>query len=137
MVKNPYDITLKSTKRNIITIVVVALILVAGFVLMNNNGFGYQANLSMTKSADADAFVVESVLYIVNFAFALLTAVVAVAIIIFRRDLLGVISGIILFTFILSVFTIGSKNTSGGIAGVNKKESITLPTMLIEKITQK
>ena len=137
MIRNPYNITLKSTKRNIITIVVVILLLVAGFVLMNNHGFGYQTNLSMSKAAGTDEFIVESVLYIVNFAFALLTAVVAVMIIIFRRDLLGVISGIILFAFILFVFAIGSKNTSGGIAGVNKKENITLPTMLIEKITQK
>lgn len=137
MVKNPYNITLKSTKRNIFTIAIVIFILLTGFILMKNNGFGYQTNLSMSKAVDIDEFVVESVLYIVNFAFAILAAVIAVAIIIFRRDILGVVSGIILFAFILFIFTIGSKNTSGGITGVNKKESITLPTMLIEKITQK
>lgn len=136
MIKNPYNITLASTKKNIFTIVLTVLLIVVGFVLMANEGFEQTTQLATITEDHVDGFQFNYILYTINFIFAVVTAFIAVGIILVRRDLLGAVTGIILLLFMLFILVIGYKNTSGGIAGTTQKENITFPVMLIENIKQ-
>ena len=136
MVKNPYNITLSSTKKKIFTIVFTILIIIAGFVLSVNHGFDNTYPLASHSSEYADGFSNELDLYVVNFVFALVVIIVALGIIVIRHDILGVLCGLVLFLFIFLAFTVGCKHTTGGIAGVNKKEDMTLTTMLVDRINE-
>lgn len=136
MVKDPYNITLKSTKRNIITVAIAILLIVAGIVLMANNGFNKTMDLLVTKENVTDGLQFDYALYTINFALSILIIAVAIAMIMIRRDVLGTLTGLALLLFVLFFFTIGCKTTSGGIAGTTKKENVALPTIIIEKITK-
>lgn len=136
MIRNPYNITLASTKKNIFTVVLTVVLIIVGFVLMANEGFGKTTNLATVTESHVDGFQFTYVLYTINFVFAIITAFIAIAIIIARRDILGVVTGLILLLFLLLIFTVGYKNTSGGIAGISEKNNFTLPVMLIENIKQ-
>lgn len=134
IVKNPYNITLKSTKRNIITILATVVLIIFGFVLMMNDGFGFKTNLAFRRDNFTDGFQFESFLYTINFILAVVASVTAVLMIAIRRDLLGIICGFLLFVFVLFILPVGYKHTTGGIAGVDEKENLTLPKVLIENI---
>lgn len=136
MVRNPYNITLSSTKKTIFTILFVTAIIIAGFILSVNHGFNNTYPLAAHSSEYADGFSHETDLYVVNFIFALVVIIVALGIIVIRHDILGIISGLLLFLFIFFAFTVGCKYTSGGIAGVNKKEDMTLTVMLVDRINE-
>ena len=134
IVKNPYNITLKSTKRNILTILITVALMIIGFILMMNDGFGFKTDLAFRRDNFTDGFQFESFLYTMNFILAIIASVAAVLMIAIRRDLLGIVCGLILFAFVLFVLPVGYKHTTGGIAGVSEKESLTLPKILIENI---
>lgn len=134
MIRNPYNITLTSTKKNIFTIAITVVLVIIGFVLVINEGFGQTTDLAVVQEAGADTFQYNYVLYTFNFIFGIISAVIAVAMILIRRDRLGVITGLFLLLALLFVFVIGYKQTSGGIAGISKKENLTLPMILIEKL---
>ena len=136
MLKNPYDITLSSTKKNIFTIILVAIIIVIGFLLMQFKGFGNTYLLSRADSGVVDGFSYEIYLYVANFVYALLMIIVALAIIVIRHDILGVISGLILFAFIFLALVVGVEYKSGGITGVHESENITLTTMVVNELTK-
>ena len=108
--------------------------MIIGFILMMNDGFGFKTDLAFRRDNFTDGFQFESFLYIMNFILAIIASVAAVLMIAIRRDLLGIVCGLILFAFVLFVLPVGYKHTTGGIAGVNEKENLTLPKILIENI---
>lgn len=136
MIRNPYNITLSSTKRNIFTILLAVIIIIVGFLLMQLRGFDNTYTLSKIDSDITDGFSYQTDIYVVNFIFALIIIIVALAIILVRHDLLGIISGIALFAFIFFALVVGVKYTSGGIRGVHERENITLTTMLIQTLSK-
>lgn len=136
MIKDPYNITLTSTKKNIFTIILVAAIIFIGVLLMNFKGFNSNYLLSRADSDITDGFSYETYLYVANFVYALLMIIVALAIIVIRHDILGVISGLILFAFIFLALVVGVEYKSGGIAGVHESENITLTTMVVNELTK-
>ena len=137
MVKNPYDITLKSTKRNIFTVLLVIAIIVAGIILTNNKGFDNTYILSRGGSeyVTVDGPSKEVQLYVINFVFSLCTIIVALAVILIRRDALGIISGLLLFVFTFFILSVGNKITTNGVRGV-ENENLTLTTMLVDRINE-
>lgn len=137
MVKNPYNITLSSTKKNLFMIFLVIIYIVVGFIFGSEKGFGQVYTMSSydeyEQSGIVDGFSGRTDLYTINFIYALVGILIALGIIIIRHDVIGVISGIIMFGFIFFVLVVGASFRSGGIANIHEEEKVTLLTMLVKK----
>ena len=102
---------------------------------MHFDGFDKTYVLSRAGADVADGFSTETNIYVINFIFGFIVIIAALAVILLRHDILGIISGVILLLFAFLVLTVGYNYTTGGIANVHKKNNLTFTTIVIDKIT--
>ena len=128
MVKNPYNITLSSTKRNIAMIFFTIAIIGIGIFLMNSHGFN--AN---QISGNYDGNASRGIVYAVNLIFALSGIVLSIFIMLIRRDILGIICGFVLLIFFFFFMSIGYINNNSSNDDNHEYQDLTMFTMLTEK----
>ncbi len=135
MVRDPFNITLKSTKRDIITVLLSIFIIGFGIFMMNQKGFGIESTIMDSNAPYVDGFHVTRVLYSANTVYAIIIFLVSLGMIIIRKDLLGVVCGVLLLIFLNFGMVIGYDHRSGGIVGINEEKNLTVLTLALETIS--